>query len=171
MVRYDSNFISSSFSEEDEALAAYTWNARNVTEVAQFNRVLRSTLNKVTTRASKGIPLNNQTIKGFALGTANLSSQQTLYALAQCRPDLPEVACTRCLQVAIDLLQHRNNSVGGRSLVSSCTVRYEMYPFYRNIAIEPSPSDVINNLPPTTTPAPSSLPTPTGNLHTFQSLD
>ncbi|KAK1373601.1 hypothetical protein POM88_029794 [Heracleum sosnowskyi] len=163
MVRYDSKLISTSFSEEDEGSVAYLWNTQNVTDEDQFQRVLGNSLDTITIRASEGIPLNSQTTKSFALTTANLSSQETLYALAQCRPDLPEAACSRCLRVAINFFQYHNNSIGGRIFIPSCTVRYEMYPFYRNIAIEPSPPDVINQLPPTTVAAPISLPRPTGN--------
>lgn len=148
MVRYDTKPFFTSFGEEEEGLAVYMWNTMNVTDEAQFQKVLGNTLNDLVIRASEGKPLNNQIIKGFAIGTANLSALQSLYALAQCIPDLPEAACERCLRVAINGLQSHNNSQGGRTLVASCTVRYELYPFFRNIATAPPPSRVLNPPPP-----------------------
>ncbi|XP_017247327.1 cysteine-rich receptor-like protein kinase 10 isoform X2 [Daucus carota subsp. sativus] len=158
MARYDTKFLFSSFDQEEEGLAVLMYNTRNVTDEGQFQRVLQSTMNKLKARVSKGIPLNSRTIKSFALGSTNLSSLETLYASAQCVPDLTEVDCNRCLNVATNLLQDHNNSEGG-SFVSSCTVRYELYPFYRNIAVEPSPYD----LPPPPKTAPTSIRRATGN--------
>ncbi|KAK1378490.1 cysteine-rich receptor-like protein kinase 10 [Heracleum sosnowskyi] len=154
MVRYSSKPF---FGEEEEGLRIYMWNTMNVTDETQFQQVLGNTLNDLVTRASEGKPINNQIIKSFALGTANLSALQSLYALAQCVPDLPEAACGRCLRVAINLLQLHNNSQGGRALIASCTVRYELYPFYRNIATAPPPSPVINPPPRTRSEGPTSF--------------
>lgn len=162
MVRYDSKYFFTSFGAGDDTLAVYMWNTGNVTDEAEFRPVLANTMNDLVTRASEGKPLNNQIIKGFAIGTANLSSLQHLYALAQCMPDLPKGDCTRCLQGGISLLQNHNNSVGGRALVASCTVRYELYPFYRDIATAPPPSRVKNPTPRTGTP--SSFDRPKGKI-------
>lgn len=162
LVRYDSKPFFTSFGEEDEGLRIYMWNTQNVTDEPQFQQVLGNTMNNLVTRASEGKPLNNQIIKGFAIGTANLTALQSLYALAQCIPELPEAACRRCLRVAINYLQYHNNSQGGRTLVASCTVRYELYPFYRNIATAPPPSQVMNS-PPTRSADPSSFDRRKGN--------
>ncbi|KAK1389801.1 Cysteine-rich receptor protein [Heracleum sosnowskyi] len=165
MVRYDSKYFFTSFGTGDDLLAVYMYNTGNVTDEAQFQRVLGDTINNLVTRASDGKSLNNQIIKGFALGTANLSSLQSLYALAQCMPDLPKADCTRCLRGGISLLQNHNNSVGARVLVAGCTVRYELYPFYRDIAPAPPPSRVKNPTPPRTG-TPSSFTRPKGNGET-----
>ncbi|KAK1378491.1 cysteine-rich receptor-like protein kinase 10 [Heracleum sosnowskyi] len=148
MVRYESRYFFTFFGAMEEGLIAYLWNVKNVTDETQFQQVLGSTMNSLAMRASEGKPINNQIIKSFAIGTANLSALQSLYALAQCIPDLPEAACRRCLSVAISYLQSHNNSQGGRVLVSTCTVRYELYPIYRNIATAPPPPQVINPPPP-----------------------
>ncbi|KAL1805735.1 hypothetical protein ACET3Z_028803 [Daucus carota] len=157
MVRYDNKAFFTLFGVEEEGLAVRLWNRQNVTDEARFQQVLGNTMNDLVTKASEGKPLNDETIKSFALGTAKLSSLQNLYALAQCVPDLPEAACSRCLRVAVNLLQYHNNSQGGRALVSTCTVRYELYPFYRNIAAAPPPSQVTSPPAPPHSEGPSSI--------------
>ncbi|WOH11982.1 hypothetical protein DCAR_0831478 [Daucus carota subsp. sativus] len=168
MVRYDNKAFFTLFGVEEEGLAVRLWNTQNVTDEARFQQVLGNTMNNLVTKASEGKPLNDQTIKSFALGTAKLSSLQNLYALAQCVPDLPEAACSRCLRVAVNLLQYHSNSQGGRALVSTCTVRYELYPFYRNIATAPPPSQVTSPPPaPPHSEGPSSITGHKGSIYVY----
>ncbi|XP_017219881.1 cysteine-rich receptor-like protein kinase 10 isoform X2 [Daucus carota subsp. sativus] len=162
-VRYDRKNFFTSFGTGDDLLEVLLYNSGNVTDEAQFQPVFANTMNDLVTRASDGKPLNDQIIKGFAVETANLTSLQSLYALAQCMPDLPKRDCTRCLRGAISLLQTHNNSVGGRALAASCTVRYEMYPFFRDIAIAPPPSQGTSPTSPPRTTTPNTFNRPKGN--------
>ncbi|XP_052488397.1 cysteine-rich receptor-like protein kinase 10 [Gossypium raimondii] len=88
---------------------------------------------------------DDQSGKRFATGEANFTSSQTLYILAQCTPDLTDALCFRCLQSAIaELPMCCEGKQGGRVLLPSCSIRYDMFPFFsRNgtATIEfPSPS-------------------------------
>lgn len=73
--------------------------------------------------------------KKFATKEANFSSFQTLYTLAQCTPDLSQSGCEKCLKIATsELPSCCNGKQGGRVLIPSCNIRYEFYPFYREVA-------------------------------------
>ncbi|KFK30811.1 hypothetical protein AALP_AA6G029200 [Arabis alpina] len=66
------------------------------------------------------------------------TTQQTLYGLVQCTPDLTKQDCLRCLQLSINQLP--TDKIGGRVLYPSCSSRYEVYAFYNETTIRrPSP--------------------------------
>ncbi|EEF43939.1 conserved hypothetical protein [Ricinus communis] len=65
--------------------------------------------------------------------------------------DLSVASCNNCLQTAVGYLSSCcNGAQGGRVILPSCKVRYELYPFYGIVA--PSPSS------PSVVPAPSLTP-------------
>ena len=99
---------------------------------------------------------NGVFVKGFATRQANFTSLQRLYGLAQCTQDLSEDDCNRCLRIAISNLPTCcTGKQGGRVLTPTCNVRYELYPFYRELATAPPPA------PP---PAPLLVPSPPSSL-------
>ncbi|XP_027364934.1 putative receptor-like protein kinase At4g00960 [Abrus precatorius] len=71
---------------------------------------------------------------GFAVKQENASSSVTLYALAQCTPDLSSRDCERCVSDAAAELPKFccGGSIGASVLFPSCIVRYETYPFYQH---------------------------------------
>ncbi|KAL7213611.1 hypothetical protein ACSBR2_016191 [Camellia fascicularis] len=71
-------------------------NIQNVTDTIRLREILREVMDCIVTRAS-----NDQSGKKFATREANFSSFQTMYALAQCTPDLTVLNCKTCLGDAI----------------------------------------------------------------------
>ncbi|XP_057961618.1 cysteine-rich receptor-like protein kinase 25 [Malania oleifera] len=148
MLRY-SNI--SFFSTMDEAPRVFLWNIGNITESSRFSELLADTMNEIATRAM----VDQSTPEKFATKKVSFTGFQTLYSLVQCTPDLSSDDCNRCLHVAIgDLPRCCSGKQGGRVLLPSCNVRYEVYPFY-NESLGAAP-----------TPAPSLRPPPPGFVST-----
>lgn len=136
VLRYANRNIFSSM-EDEPVMNMY--NVNNVTGSA-WDQVLGSTVKDVTTRASTAIG------RKFATKEAAYTSLETLYTLAQCTPDLSKDDCAKCFQVAIGNLPIHNQ--GGIALLPSCTLRFEIYPFYENFSVLESPMGA----PPVTIP-------------------
>ncbi|KAI6703982.1 hypothetical protein NL676_013118 [Syzygium grande] len=70
--------------------------------------------------------------KKYASKEAYFDSWGTpLYAFVQCNPDISAAHCQDCLQNATtNLLTIKIGKIGGRILLPSCFVRFELYPFY-----------------------------------------
>ncbi|GAU14940.1 hypothetical protein TSUD_47340 [Trifolium subterraneum] len=93
------------------------------------------------------------------------SSNETIYGLAQCMPDLTKQDCSRCLDpVSRSLSDICQDMKGCLYLGPSCSVRYDIIPFFKSIVKntkspapqpqpqpQPQPSEAIAHaLPPTT---------------------
>ncbi|KRG91208.1 hypothetical protein GLYMA_20G139900v4 [Glycine max] len=112
-----------------------------------FINFLASTLNGLAQEA-----VNSLSGKKFATKEANFTSSMKVYTLAQCRPDLSTFDCNMCFTSAISNLG--DGKRGARSLLPSCNVRYELYPFYNVSAVSshpapdlpPPPSSVVDDL-------------------------
>jgi len=69
--------------------------------------------------------------KGFAQGTVEYPSVGTIYGLVQCLRDISIKDCRSCLQSARNrIYKCCFTKQGAQSLLGSCTVRYEIYPFF-----------------------------------------
>ena len=78
--------------------------------------------------------------KMFATKEAKFSSSLMLYSLDQCTPDISSFDCNKCLRGAIAYLPNRcSGKQGAMGLYTSCTVRYDVHPFYRIIPSPPLP--------------------------------
>ncbi|XP_050147754.1 cysteine-rich receptor-like protein kinase 10 isoform X28 [Malus sylvestris] len=110
-------------------------NTQNATEWNRFNQVLGESMNEVVTEAIN-------TANKFATKQANISRFLSVYSLAQCTWDLSAVDCNRCLKLAVALLPSCcEGSEGGRVLMPSCNIRFEIYPFYlQNATSAPGPA-------------------------------
>ncbi|KAJ4981367.1 hypothetical protein NE237_032204 [Protea cynaroides] len=97
----------------------------------------------------------------YAAGAANyISSLEKVYGLVQCTPDISQNDCYRCLtQAEVDItVLGINKQQGGRILMPSCNLRYELDdPFYEPIAAPPPPSHPPASLP-AAPPSPSHPP-------------
>jgi hypothetical protein len=107
-------------------------------EIGRFNVLMGRTMNSLATLAS-----NSLTGKKFATEEEEFNSSQalsqTLYSLVQCTPDLTVFDCYRCLRGAIgNLPSCCKGKQGGRVLLPSCNIRYELYPFYNFTAASPA---------------------------------
>ncbi|PHU01144.1 Cysteine-rich receptor-like protein kinase 25 [Capsicum chinense] len=69
--------------------------------------------------------------KKFAIREANSSGDITVYALAQCIPDMSSSSCLNCLRNVINVLHKCCDELrGARVQFPSCFMRHEVYPFY-----------------------------------------
>ncbi|KAG4922308.1 hypothetical protein JHK82_051277 [Glycine max] len=109
----------------------YKWSLANISSnPASFMSLLYNTMNHTAHEAA---------ISGNMYSTkqANYSNSETLYCLAQCTQDLSPQNCTACLTQAIEYLPNCcEGKQGGRVLFPSCNIRYELYPFFRNVTDE-----------------------------------
>lgn len=120
---------------------------------ARFNQLVMSTLRATAAQAANASLVGNL----FATQMANFTEDLTLYTLAQCTGDLSNTDCEGCLRQATNSIPSCcSNKRGGRVLLPSCYVRYEVDMFY-----ELTPT---NSLPPPATPPLLPSSPPPGNL-------
>ncbi|KAL3741949.1 hypothetical protein ACJRO7_017430 [Eucalyptus globulus] len=134
MLRYSNRSI---FRTTDDSPSLYMWNRNNVTNnVDQFNQVLRNLIDSLRERAASG----NSTRK-FAVGNATTPNFLSLFGLVQCTPDLSQPQCDNCLVGAIgEIPWFSYQKQGGRVIFPSCSIRFEVYPFFYPFAYELPPS-------------------------------
>jgi hypothetical protein len=145
------------------------YNTGNVSDVEGFNGVLRPLLKRLRNSAASG----NSTRK-FALGNDLAPNFQTIFALAECTPDLDQLGCNNCLLTAEGFIpQCCNGKQGGRYVTPSCDLRYEIYAFYDPTA-EATPPSPVPPPPPVlpASPPPALPPPPTqGMAQTLHALE
>ncbi|KAG5541648.1 hypothetical protein RHGRI_021476 [Rhododendron griersonianum] len=133
------------------------WNVGNASSVNQFNWALGSFLGGLRVQAASG-----GDHRKFETENTPTVSNQTIYGLMQCTPDLNETDCNDCLQNATDLVpQYLGDKIGGRILTPSCTLRYETYQFFAEIPAD-APADAPPDAP---TDAPADAPPTTSGKH------
>ncbi|EOA23864.1 hypothetical protein CARUB_v10017080mg [Capsella rubella] len=110
-------------------------NTNNVT--AELRERLSDVLNSTMNDAAK-MAVNSS--RKFGLKKADFTPSKRFYGMVQCTPDLTSDECNVCLRRAIDGLPREQ--VGGRNLLPSCNVRYELYPFYSELLAPPPPPQV-----------------------------
>ncbi|XP_019185434.1 PREDICTED: cysteine-rich receptor-like protein kinase 2 [Ipomoea nil] len=93
----------------------------NYTDVADSMRVLNATFADLRNQLSSGN-------KRFATST-----QQPVYAMAQCRNYLSTADCVACLDAAVVATRNCSNKTGGRINFDGCFLRYEDSYFYDQI--------------------------------------
>uniref|UniRef100_A0A803M250 Gnk2-homologous domain-containing protein n=1 Tax=Chenopodium quinoa TaxID=63459 RepID=A0A803M250_CHEQI len=91
-------------------------------ERSRFIDAMYNTLNSMVADTA-----SNTSGKKFTTKAVNVTSSITLYALAQCTPDLSPNDCKRCLTECIGKLDIMTSS---QTLMPSCFVRYESFPFF-----------------------------------------
>ncbi|XP_043705478.1 cysteine-rich receptor-like protein kinase 25 [Telopea speciosissima] len=154
MLRYSDQFI---FSTIQENPTWYLWNVNYVSNPVQFNQTLADLMNNLVNQAIFG-----SSTRMFAAGSVNYTSTfEKIYGLVQCTPDISQNDCNKCLVEAVgDIPNCCNAKQGGRVLMPSCNLRFELNdPFYESIAAPPPPS-------PPSTPPPLSLPPPANSTVT-----
>ncbi|KAK3433353.1 hypothetical protein EUGRSUZ_D00831 [Eucalyptus grandis] len=122
MLRYsDTNFTRKV--ELKPLLAGY--NEENIDQSDEFMKVLSVTTDHAAREAARHPP------RMYGHGHAKFSQEKTLYTFAQCVPYLSNNDCSECLRNATSiLLSLQEGKIGGRVLLPSCFVRFEIYPFY-----------------------------------------
>nr|XP_027060767.1 cysteine-rich receptor-like protein kinase 25 [Coffea arabica] len=134
------------FSRVDVYVVFAMYNVQNVTgrDQEKFETTLENLVNDIAVQAA-----NRTGAKMFAVREGDYSTgNKKLYTLAQCTPDLSALDCETCLSNAISLLPSCcNGRVGGRVMLPSCKVRYEVYPFYGSVSSAPPPTSSAPPLP------------------------
>ncbi|KAL3740622.1 hypothetical protein ACJRO7_021830 [Eucalyptus globulus] len=125
MLRY---FDGSIHSVMEQMPSITMYHTRKITNPTHFMQVLRETMDDITARASVG-----NSGKKLAVAEASFTSLQKLYTLAQCTPDLTVLECNTCLRATIAGLPRGKQ--GGRLFTPSCSMRFELYPFYNASAM------------------------------------
>ncbi|CAL8164020.1 unnamed protein product [Prunus armeniaca] len=108
---------------------AFRWyNVQNVSDVDGFFQELKTLLDDLRGQAAGN-------------GTAIAPNFQTIYGLAQCRPDLTEQNCSYCLGSSMaDIPEYFPGKEGGLISKPSCNLRYEIYPIVDPTTVRPLPS-------------------------------
>ncbi|XP_021746906.1 cysteine-rich receptor-like protein kinase 10 [Chenopodium quinoa] len=112
------------YHQMDDYPSNVAWNPENITsnETQAFSKVLNNTMMDMTPE------IVNSKVK-FGTKMASITGSKKLYTLGQCTLDLSADDCGRCLKIAIGKLPMM---LGGRALLPSCNVRFEVSPFYGN---------------------------------------
>lgn len=150
-LRYSSRSLDG-VKQTDPAFAI--WDTRNVSsDIDAFNNGVETLLEDLRSRAVEG-----DSLRKFAAGNADAPNNfETIYAIAQCSPDLSDFDCSDCLVDAIGrLTAHCKGKRAARLAMPSCTVAYALDRFYDVSAESPPPSSFplpppIISTPPSTT--------------------
>eukprot|EP01018_Ginkgo_biloba_P036679 Gb_22928 [translate_table: standard] len=133
------------FSRLDTQLTALV-NTQNATVPDAFRNGTWTLLSDLAVKASK--PANN----GFAaekrrynFDIEGFSISYSVYGLVQCWRDISAQDCISCLKTGMNILyQCCSQRQGARAMLGSCTVRYEIYPFFNSS----SPPTGFRKIPP-----------------------
>ncbi|WJX21083.1 hypothetical protein P8452_10556 [Trifolium repens] len=105
-------------------------------QVSQFSDFIAKLLKDLANEAVN----SNSGQKKFSAKEDNFLDSIKIYSLAQCTPDLSTFDCNTCLQSAISSIGDCcSTKRGARSLLPSCNIRYESYPFYNVSAVSTQP--------------------------------
>ena len=128
------------FSTVDKKPMIGMLNVQDVTDPNKFNQLLNASLIELLVKLAK--ETSNVPTGANKFGTKQVNmTNQTLYSLVQCTPDLSGTDCNNCLQDAIKILPSCcSGKQGGRIVFPSCNLRYELYQFYETVATVPPPS-------------------------------
>ncbi|CAL4901417.1 unnamed protein product [Urochloa decumbens] len=119
------------FGAADMSVVVWMCNGQNATQQEQFKARLGALMGNVTARAAYASP------RMFAAGETGFTPFVSIYGMAHCTRDLAGVDCNRCLAGAVAYIPSLcGGRQGGRIVYPSCSIRYELYPFYDVLAAE-----------------------------------
>ncbi|KAJ0872595.1 putative protein kinase RLK-Pelle-DLSV family [Helianthus annuus] len=108
------------------------------TNIDKFNEALGTLLNRLI-----GVAAAGGNLLKFDSGNTSGPGFSTIYALVQCTPYLSEQQCRNCFDELIQLFPSLYaGSIGGRVLLPTCNLRYEIYLFFNQskLVITPPPT-------------------------------
>lgn len=139
------NFLGSATNPADQEAQLY--NALNLTipDVGAFNRATYELLNATADYAA-----SSAYAAGSRVATGEISFDATyprIYSMAWCTPDMAPARCRACLAAAIAEMPavFIPNTQGARISGVRCTVRFEVYPFYKGSGMVQLTADVPGN--------------------------
>uniref|UniRef100_A0ACD5X5D5 Uncharacterized protein n=1 Tax=Avena sativa TaxID=4498 RepID=A0ACD5X5D5_AVESA len=119
------------FGVADTSSVKYWWNPQNATQPERFMSLLGPLMGNLTERAAYASP------RLFAADTADVSSFDRIYGMAQCTRDLDNDDCNSCLVIAVSRIPTCcDGKQGGRVIFPTCFIRFEVYPFFNSQAAE-----------------------------------
>ncbi|CAN6359653.1 unnamed protein product [Urochloa humidicola] len=135
------------FGDVDTSVVFTAWNAQNATQPERFTSQLGSLMGSLRTKAAYETP------RMFAVGTATVTPLVNIYGMAQCSRNVAPGDCNRCLVGAVNYIPTCcDGKQGGRVISWSCSIRFEVEPFYDILAAEaammspaPAPGSVSGN--------------------------
>ncbi|KAH9302317.1 hypothetical protein KI387_013900, partial [Taxus chinensis] len=155
--RYDN----SNFTSKLDTDGNYLTNVNNVASNLEAN--YKSITTDLLSNLSNQV-YNDPAKKGYALGSANFSSSDIVYGRVQCWRDLSVKDCRTCLFTARQSLESCCSSKqGGQGVLGSCSVRYEIYPFFGSTSTPSSPPE--ESPPPATSTPPTAARTPSNGVN------
>ncbi|KAK9155890.1 hypothetical protein Sjap_003370 [Stephania japonica] len=111
-------------------------NGNNASNADFLSKQVDSLMNRSTTAAASNPSL-------FDRGLVNNTNSDSVYGMVQCTRDLSETDCLSCLQQMIRGLNSCcRGQKGGRAACVSCTIRYEVYPFFDLLSLTPPPPPI-----------------------------
>ncbi|KAI4295817.1 hypothetical protein L6164_035820 [Bauhinia variegata] len=118
---------------ELDSSSYYMCNQNDTTKVEQFDQLLSNLIKNLTSIAASGDSRHK-----YAEASTTGPTSETIYANAQCSPELSKEHCSECLNTAFPgIFAFCEGKRGGRFLGPSCNFRYEFYRFYGPKAEEP----------------------------------
>ncbi|KAM1384770.1 hypothetical protein EV1_036536 [Malus domestica] len=153
MLRYSNRSI---YGIIETSPSLYMWNNNNISSsgLDGFNQELSKVLDSIRSEAAAG-----GSLRKFAFGNTSAPTFQTIFALAQCTPDISEQECSDCLVGAFgDISKYFYGKEGGRVYRPSCYFRFEVNPFYDPTTVKQLPSP-----PPITPPSTNTTNTSQGS--------
>ncbi|XP_062014409.1 cysteine-rich receptor-like protein kinase 44 [Rosa rugosa] len=134
------------YSIEEEDPVIYVSSSNDALNAQAFGQVLYPLLEILRDRAASG-----DSRKKYAAGHATVPGYETIYAQAECTPDLDKVSCSNCLKNCISAIPRCcGGKQGARILKPSCNIRYEVSQFYEstadsvvNVSAHPAPAPVL----------------------------
>ncbi|XP_058072859.1 cysteine-rich receptor-like protein kinase 10 isoform X1 [Magnolia sinica] len=134
MLRYSDRNFKSVYDPSINSIML-TRSSKNTTDPQPFNQTLNSLLRNLSSVAAF-----NPSVRMSAMGEANFTASQKIYAIVQCTPDLSENDCYTCLLAAISEIPVCCDGRDGAVISgASCAMRYDVLPFYVGAASVPRP--------------------------------
>uniref|UniRef100_A0A0D9WI41 Uncharacterized protein n=1 Tax=Leersia perrieri TaxID=77586 RepID=A0A0D9WI41_9ORYZ len=123
----------------DDRVVKEYWNPENATQPEEFRSLVGKLMDNLTDTAAHTSP------RLFAAGVAELPPFIKIYGMAQCTRDLAAGDCYRCLVGAVaDIPKCCDGKQGGQVITRSCSIRFEVYPFFdaqaAKAAMSPAPA-------------------------------
>ncbi|XP_026432744.1 putative receptor-like protein kinase At4g00960 [Papaver somniferum] len=146
MLRYSNEYY---FNSMQKTPAVFMWNRNNVSNPDQFNPVLNDLMDDLAKQAVTSFSTY------FAAGSRPVANFTKVYGLVECTPDIPSESCNACLAGAISHIPICcDGKRGAKVMRPSCSIRYQVYPFFESTVTPSPPPPLSSPTPPPSTNAP-----------------
>lgn len=147
MLRYSSRPMSGIYQDPD-----FKDYEGNQTDAEHANEYMGALYNLTKSLISKAM-IGDSHLKVAAGNAKSDQSDQAVYGLVQCTPDLNDQSCFNCLKDSIFYIPNCcQNKVGGRVIRLSCYVRFENFLFFDSTRLDTIQLHYISPAPSTNTP-------------------